>query len=1116
MLIEVYDKVGVLLSAHKHDGSLTDFIKAEAGENYIEHFKPYTATLNGIEYPHDDHDKILNGSDVVVVVLEPAFDPATWVAIIIAIVSAAYSYYVTSNLEDYSSPEKPNSIYESSVRANKVKPNQLVREVAGSIPIFPDYICPPRRRFEDNIEYIYLMLSVGVGYFDISSRNLFIADTPISNYPGDIELEIFEPGDTVSGNIAHQNWYQALDVSSLSLKTTFDQPSGNWSAIFTAPDTIQFFVDSVAVAFPFDVGSILLFSDANIAANERFMRVETILTTTATDDTITVTIVDPETVTVGYDSQTIYNGDSDDTFVLTPVLGTIYNDTTDVLTSDTEAAIEWRAELGGVNWEGPFTLCPFGQNATAFEFEVRFPRGIGFLNNNGGFSSRTVDIEVQYRESGLGGDWLTVPATSYTDNTNNERGYTVTQSLASSYNPEVRFRRITDDATSTKQLDEVEITRVKALLESATSYSDVTTIALRIRATNALSRTAENRLAIVGATRKLPTLAEIEALASSGTPYSLTAENTATTNYYSMDDAAFLNARPVDLWVSGTATSNPLGAFFSDSGLNYYVALSNFVDSETVITSYPSASPYDVSSIDFSNPTISPAFTSTIDKVIDVFDGGTKLLVMENQIVYVYLMSVAYDVSSVSVTPSQIFSDVPISGEIFCRILGDKLFILIGSSAIRQYTMSTLNDVSTASYDSVSLDISGYFTVSPAVDEFFISDSKLILFDSFRNAFELDIVGGDLSSVTDSGGRYVFPVVLDSFSFNPDGSKMFAVSYPEENFILGGDVHTYASTTVVDSRSTSEIGRFMGYMLYDRIGNDLAEYVDWSEFAAFDTLTQARGDTLNAEFANESTVWDVSKLILSTGYAEPTIKNGKMTPVRTAAGTDYSHLYTPDIMMGEGVTTVAEHDSTEEPDGIIVEYLNNETGINETVNAFLAGDNGIRTKKIQAFGITGRTQAWRFGMRERERERNRPREYSFTTEMDGLNSFYGDAVGIVDELDAPQFGKVTAVSGATISTDQILTFLGSDLAFFRDDEGVCYGPFSVSAGASPNQITLDSPSSLGFTFGDYDVLFSMGTTDQVVKRAIIRNIQPSSDNTCDIVCEEYIAAIYQHDDLEPS
>ena len=281
-----------------------------------------------------------------------------------------------------------------------------------------------------------------------------------------------------------------------------------------------------------------------------------------------------------------------------------------------------------------------------------------------------------------------------------------------------------------------------------------------------------------------------------------------------------------------------------------------------------------------------------------------------------------------------------------------------------------------------------------------------------------------------------------------------------------------------------------------------------------DTIVEFRLDELNAEFWKQSTIWEASKLILSTGYAEPTVKDGKITIVRTASGSNYTHLYTPDIMIG-GVSTKAQHDRAEEPDGIVVEYLNDVTGITETVNCFLSGDQGINPKRISSFGITDRTRAWRFGMRERERERNKPQEYKFTTEMDALNSYYGDPIGIVDELDSPNFGKVTNVAGSTITTDQVLTFQGSDIAFFRDDEGVSYGPFQVSANSNTNEMELVSPTSLGFTPGNYDVYFSMGTIDQVVKRAIIRSIQPSENKTCEIIAEEYISDIYQHDNLEP-
>lgn len=1093
MLITIYDKIN-LIESHNWDGNLIDFIKAQAGDNYNETVQPFSVRHNG-EIVKDWHH--ISDGDVDIT-LEPQ-GTAVIVAIVVALIAAAYAYYVTRNLDDYSSPDQPNSIYESNIRANRVRLNQLIREVAGTIPIFPDYAAAPRKVYENNIEYIYNLLCVGVGYFDITPANIYIADTPIASYGSDVEVEIFEPGQDVSGNNARYGYYQARDLAGLRLVSAFDQPSGDWEAVFIDPDMIQWFLGGVATPFPFDVDAIIQIIDANTAANERFLRIDAISTTTVSDDTTAVTVLNPETVIIGYD---VVDDGEGGIISSTPITQVIYVDTTDTLTTDTQASVVWGAVSGGVNWEGPFTIMPAGQTTDSLEIDVRFPRGLGRLNNNGSFSSRTVEIEIQYRDSAIGGAWTTVAGTSYTNNTNDTLAYSVTQSIPN-YNPEVRFRRVTADFTSTSETGEVEIQRVKGRLASPTSYPDTTMIAMKVRSTDALARTAENQISIVGASRKLPTIAEIQNKAQNNVDWDLRSSVTQTTDNYSVESIKFVSSEEFT-----DANSQYDGFFFADNGSNFYLQR-QVSGGNRFLAQYFLSTAYDVSTAtEFSHITTVTASTSG-GNFVQMYDGGTKILYCPtSSFVEFFDLTTPYDLSTIQpANTSNRYNDVGSGTTRWGFVLGDKLYRLMFGNVIREYDLSIPNDITSATYNSVEIDFDSLGTVV----EFVVTETKLILFTEdivTRTAHQFSKSATTIAGATNDNISYQFQPNELSFAFTGQGRFSCAV--------LGSqDVRTYSSIDVVDSRATNDVGRFAAYMLYDLLGSDIFDFVDWSALESLDTLLSARGDELNAEFANESTAYEALKLIFSAGYAEPTVKDGLLTPVRIAAGTDYSHIYTPDIMLGLGVERSKNHDVTEEPDGIIVEYLDANTGITETVQCALTGDQFIRPRSIQAFGITDRTRAWRFGMRERLRFRYKPEDIKFSTEMDGLNSYYGDSIGVVDELDAPQYGKVTQVSGSVVTTDQELTFSGGEIAFFRDDEGVAHGPFSVSAGTNSNQLNLDSPSSLGFALGDYDVLFTMGTSDQVITRAIVRSVQINADKTCDIICEEYIAEIYANDDGSP-
>ena len=60
----------------------------------------------------------------------------------------------------------------------------------------------------------------------------------------------------------------------------------------------------------------------------------------------------------------------------------------------------------------------------------------------------------------------------------------------------------------------------------------------------------------------------------------------------------------------------------------------------------------------------------------------------------------------------------------------------------------------------------------------------------------------------------------------------------------------------------------------------------------------------------------------------------------------------------------------DEFDSVEVEYMDSKTWKSSTVLCSLPGDLGTKPKKVRAFGITERREAWRYGMRKR-------REYKY-------------------------------------------------------------------------------------------------------------------------------------------
>ena len=163
-------------------------------------------------------------------------------------------------------------------------------------------------------------------------------------------------------------------------------------------------------------------------------------------------------------------------------------------------------EAGDDGWIGPFTANPAGTRATEIGIDVVMPRGLYYANDNGSFSARTIEWEVEARavddDGAAAGEWIAVASESVTaaENTPRRKSYRYTVA-AGRY--EVRLRRTNDKSGDARAGHEIRWGGLKTFLESAPAFGDVTLLAVRMRATDNLSQRSA-RLVNVIVTRKLP------------------------------------------------------------------------------------------------------------------------------------------------------------------------------------------------------------------------------------------------------------------------------------------------------------------------------------------------------------------------------------------------------------------------------------------------------------------------------------------------------------------------------------------------------------------------------------------------------------------------------------
>ena len=202
----------------------------------------------------------IKAGDVLELVVEPKGSPMVVMAVI-SVVAAAASIYALNQIPDNYSTTTPNgsSIYDVNVQGNRPRLMGVIPELAGTHKLFPDYLNQPKVEYIDGELWKHFMVCVGVGDHEILAENIFIGNTPVSRYAGDITYELFGPGVDVSGNGAHRNFYSTPEVGGNGLEVSapsykfFAEAGSGW-----AIRTIRSYTENEA---KYDAISLLVGSD---------------------------------------------------------------------------------------------------------------------------------------------------------------------------------------------------------------------------------------------------------------------------------------------------------------------------------------------------------------------------------------------------------------------------------------------------------------------------------------------------------------------------------------------------------------------------------------------------------------------------------------------------------------------------------------------------------------------------------------------------------------------------------------------------------------------------------------------------------------------------------------
>lgn len=195
------------------------------------------------------------------------------------------------------------------------------------------------------------------------------------------------------------------------------------------------------------------------------------------------------------------------------------------------------------------------------------------------------------------------------------------------------------------------------------------------------------------------------------------------------------------------------------------------------------------------------------------------------------------------------------------------------------------------------------------------------------------------------------------------------------------------------------------------------EDMDVEELARYDELWSGRGDYFDYKVEDDSTVKECLNDGLLAGFAEFTLERGSVTPVRDELRSQIGHMYTPQIMT-QGLKRNFTLLEPDAYDGVDIKYVDEVTRAKEVVPCRLPGDAGDTVQTVTLKGVADRDRAWRYGMRLRRAQVYRNKSYSWSTEFDALNSGYMSYDAVADDI--PGYGQSSILMDATSEGGHVL------------------------------------------------------------------------------------------------
>ncbi|EMX9268431.1 kinase [Klebsiella pneumoniae] len=321
----------------------------------------------------------------------------------------------------------------------------------------------------------------------------------------------------------------------------------------------------------------------------------------------------------------------------------------------------------------------------------------------------------------------------------------------------------------------------------------------------------------------------------------------------------------------------------------------------------------------------------------------------------------------------------------------------------------------------------------------------------------------------------------------------------------------------------SGVARSISGALY-HVGRSLGMEMDTE---AIDALEQTYW-TPNGEYFDFATGDSISALemlqkIAAAGKSYFLLNTQSVASVGREGVKPWTGAITPHEMVSEMQTdfvTVTDDDY----DGVDVTYINGSTWAEETVQCRLPGNpTPLKIEAYRADGVGNPDHAYQIGMRRLRKYQLQRMTHKTTTELDALCYNVGDRIVLTDDI--PGSNTISCLIESMTTAGGVTTFdvseplnwtFANPRVYLRYQDGKASRLFEASPTGDNYQVSVPYQSEFADILLDDPIIepprLIFCSSESDLYHAIVSEIVPQDDGTCEITARQYRAEFYDYDD----